>query len=119
MSSELIDGARFEGRPILSTPDLGFSAYGVNLSTGGEDGDWIALGHVRPLLMLAAMRKVNRDHMGCTDEEIFGDADWGPQTERVAHLSALFTDTDDGWFANWGPEAREHPSAIDVTFWRS
>lgn len=104
--------------------DLGFNAYGVNISTAGEDGDWIALGHVRPLRMLAAMRKVNRDHMGCADDEIFGD-DWHEfeLTASVVHTRALFTvepdDSDDAWLCHWSKEAAEHSASVPVTLWRA
>lgn len=108
---------------IIQQPDAmteWFTAYGVRLMTVGEDGDWLALGHVEPLRMVAAMRRAAREQLRLDDEEIFGDYRDRAPLAVVEHLRAYFTEHDEcGWYAHWGDEAQGHPAAVDVTVWRA
>lgn len=115
---------RYEGQRIIPNPEHEWTAYWVRLSSVGEDGAWLADGHVPPLLMLAAMRKAARDHLGLTDVEVFGD--WNadePLTGLIRHTRAVFTEPDEWadeypWMVWWGETAQQHRAARDVTVYR-
>lgn len=95
-----------------------YDAYGVSATPVGDDGQWVALGHVEPLRMLAAMRAIGHTDLRLNDEEIFGytsPAD-GPLTACVQHGRGLFTaDSEEGWFVHFSGKAQAHPAAVDIT----
>jgi hypothetical protein len=106
-------------RIIPGGPNLEHHAYGVRLSLLGEDGDWIALGHVEPRRMLAAMRRVSRLE-GWEDIDAY---DTLPELlAGVEHRRAVFTALDDedhphadAWWCRFGASVQDHPAAVDVT----
>jgi hypothetical protein len=110
---------RTERRSSDGGPNLEHHAYGVRLSLLGEDGDWIALGHVEPRRMLAAMRRVSRLE-GWEDIDAY---DTLPELlAGVQHRRAVFTELDDedhphadAWWCRFGASVQHHPAAVDVT----
>lgn len=115
----------FDDQPVILGVDQlaeWTDAYGARVTCIGEDEtSWVALGHIDPLRMIAASRKVGRK-LGLNDEETFGytGPGDGPLTSCVKHHRAVFVDHQEyGWYANWSEEAASSPHAIDLTVWSS
>lgn len=107
----------------LTHPAMPFTAYGVELSQIGEDGSWIALGHVDARRMVAAMRKVGRSLYGrgarSASEDTFGSfSDVADLFEIPERKRATFVEHPEcGWWCDGSAEAQAHPRAVAVTMW--
>ncbi|OZF00831.1 hypothetical protein CH300_20020 [Rhodococcus sp. 15-1154-1] len=80
----------FSPRPV----DFSFEAYGVALAELGEDGDTIiALGHVEPRRMIAALSKYWRTYVGVQYDDMFPEVGGARAnlTHQITHRWAEFT----------------------------
>ncbi|MGB7236732.1 MAG: hypothetical protein WBD41_12205 [Rhodococcus sp. (in: high G+C Gram-positive bacteria)] len=111
--------------------DFTYEAYGVALAELGEDGDSIiALGHIEPRRMLAAMNRYWRKYCGMDYTDVVSDAafpDRPTMTSQVKHRWAEFTrspadsggEFDFAWMC-WPappPHLDVHHRAVPITRW--
>lgn len=127
--------------PFTATPDdMMRTVFGVHVTSVGEDGNWLALDHVEPRRMLAAVLRAARDEIGLTREETIGPDDtWGDASplDCVVHSWAVFERHPDGcqcrsehdlpgcltepdvWWCRFGGVTEGTPGAVPVTMWKA
>lgn len=127
LADEIVTGLGLKGyaiqSPAIFTPkpiDMEYTAYGVSLCQIGEDGDnMIALGHVEPRRMVAALNRYWRKHVGLDYADIRPDPS-APMFDEISHKWAEFTssantDVDEyPWFC-WPAPAPTDPRYLSRT----
>lgn len=127
LAEDVVTALRLKGcdvqYPTAFTPkpiDMEYTAYGVSLCQIGEDGDhMIALGHVEPRRMVAALNRYWRKHVGLDYADIRPDPS-APMFDEISHKWAEFTssantDVDEyPWFC-WAAPAPADPRYLSRT----
>ena len=127
LAEDIITALRLKGcdieYPTVFMPkpiDMEFSAYGVSLCQIGEDGDnMIALGHVEPRRMVAALNRYWRTHVGLDHEDIRPDPT-ALMYGEISHGWAEFTSSAAGaiddypWFC-WSAPSPSDPRYLSRT----
>jgi hypothetical protein len=111
---------------VISDPEMEDTHYGIRVSTVGEDGDMIALGHHSNLRTLAAFNRHMRVFLGLAnlaDDRSTTVADWLPALHRKHAVFRSsdpeneFEDPEWSWVVHWCDV--DEPGAQPVTLLRS
>jgi hypothetical protein len=112
---------RYDLDPVTTDPPMAYTTTaGVKIADLGEDGAYLAIGHLTAEGMVAAVIDM-QNYQGTRPDEEFSDAE---MAELVVRTRVVFhnpqetdAEADYNWWIETGPDVEASPNALDVTIW--